>query len=306
MIKKIKIILTKIFDILSLLNRDWEDKNLILQANNLMQSNHWQDNCHPINLIEKEFRVYSQWGDDGIIQFLIKKLNIRSKNFIEFGVSDFFESNTHFLLVNNNWNGFVIDGSTTNIETLRKSPIYWRYNIKSETAFITKDNINQLISLSNFNQIGLLHIDLDGNDYWILDSIDIAKLAPDILILEYNSNFGFERPITIPYEENFSRLKSHHSGQYFGASLKALKILAEKKDYYFIGSNSAGNNAYFLLNKYKSIIPEVKIEDGYVSASFRDSRNENNKLSFLSREDSIREIRGLNVYNIVTKEIEKF
>ena len=60
---------------------------------------------------EFEFSVFSQFGDDGIIQYLIKNIKIQHKTFIEFGVGDYFESNTRFLLEKDNWSGFVIDGS---------------------------------------------------------------------------------------------------------------------------------------------------------------------------------------------------
>src|SRR5687768_12224968 len=63
------------------------------------------------NLDEVEFQVFSQWGDDGIIQYLVNKLDIPNKTFIEFGVEDYKESNTRFLLISNNWSGYVIDGS---------------------------------------------------------------------------------------------------------------------------------------------------------------------------------------------------
>src|SRR5436309_8282853 len=55
------------------------------------------------DLFDVEFKVFSQFGDDGIIQYLISVLDIPSKVFIEFGVEDYRESNTRFLLVNNNW-----------------------------------------------------------------------------------------------------------------------------------------------------------------------------------------------------------
>ena len=61
------------------------------------------------NLQDYEFQVYSQWGDDGIIQFLVSYLDINDKRFVEFGVENFKECNTRFLLINNNWTGLVMD-----------------------------------------------------------------------------------------------------------------------------------------------------------------------------------------------------
>ena len=291
---------------LNWISADWEDKSLILHAKTIMSSSVWRFSDEKLDLSSKEFRVYSQWGDDGIIQYLIRTLNIENKKFIEFGVGNYYESNTHFLLVHDNWSGFVIDASQEYMDIVRNNPFFWRYDLKLKTSFINKDNINDLLSESNFTDIGLLHIDLDGNDYWILDSLDMDKYNPDILILEYNSNFGPDRKITVPYDPLFSCIDAHFSGQYFGASLSALEELAGKKGYYFIGCNSAGNNAYFLKNKYKSIIGPKTVKKGFVSGKYRDNRDVNGELLFSSRESCINAIRGMPVFNIQTKKIEEF
>ena len=175
-----------------------------------------------------------------------------------------------------------------------------------KSAFIDKSNINNLLLQSNFQNIGLLHIDLDGNDYWILNSIDIEKYNPDILILEYNSNFGSDRCITIPYEPNFSCIEAHYSGQYFGASISALNNLAVKKGYFLVGTNSAGNNAYFIKNKFSELIPSVSINECFKYGKFRDERDQNGKLLYTSRESCKNAIRGMPVLNIETNEIESF
>ena len=291
---------------LNWLNFDWEDRSLVLHAKTLMSSNLWRNREDNFDLTSKEFRVFSQWGDDGIIQYLIRELNIENKNFIEFGVGNYYESNTHFLLVNDNWSGFIIDGSQKCMDIVKNNPFFWRYDLNLKTAFIDKENINDLLEYSNFSNIGLLHIDLDGNDYWILDSLDIDKYSPDILILEYNSNFGPDRFITVPYDPLFSCIDAHYSGQYFGASISALDSLARQKGYYFIGSNSAGNNAYFLKNEFLDTIPSKRIDECFITAKFRDERNQNGELLFSSRQSSISAIRGMPVFNVKTKKIEDF
>src|SRR5436190_6357960 len=94
---------------------------------------------------EIEFQVFSQFGDDGIIQFLVNKLDIPNKTFIEFGVENYRESNTRFLLFNNNWTGYIIDGSKENIDYVKQDLIYWACELHAEAAFITRENINQLL-----------------------------------------------------------------------------------------------------------------------------------------------------------------
>jgi hypothetical protein len=282
--------------------RDWEDSHLILAARTFMASTSWQsplNNQSKERLYSKEFRAYSQFGDDGIIQYLIFILGLDpSSKFIEFGVGDFFESNSHFLLVNNNWSGFVMDGSDDNINKIKSSSIFWRYDLQAIATFITAENINDLISKSEFENIQYLHIDLDGNDYWVLKNLKIEKLDPDILILEYNSIFGPDRMISVPYDPKFYRFDAHRSGQYFGASLSALVQLAEEKGYYFIGCNSAGNNAYFLANKHKTIFSGLSTNVGFVDAKFRDTRDASGQLTYPQREVARTSIKGMPVINV--------
>jgi len=288
--------------------RDWEDANLILSAQSIMLAENWRkkpDFSNPFWIQDKEFRVFSQFGDDGIIQWLIHILDIKQGSFIEFGVGDYYESNTHFLLINNRFAGFVMDGSKENIDTVRKSSMYWRYKLSAHQYFIDRDNVQNLLTESGFKKIELLHIDLDGNDYWILDALDLSDLDPDVLILEYNSTFGNDRAISIPYDPAFFRMSAHHSGKYFGASLPALNILAESKGYYFIGCNSAGNNAYFLANRLLSKIPRTSIADGFQETGYRESRDKQGLLTYSDTDKEITQMSGMPVVDISTNKLVK-
>jgi hypothetical protein len=162
------------------------------------------------NLADYEFKVFSQWGEDGIIQYLSKAIELNYKTFIEFGVEDFTEANCRFLLMKDNWSGFVIDGSPSNITRIKKSYFYWRHHLLAVNAFITRDNINDLLAKSGFDEdLGILSIDLDGNDYFILEAVNAVR--PRILICEYNAVFGPARKISIPYSPDFSRTRQHYS-----------------------------------------------------------------------------------------------
>jgi hypothetical protein len=257
------------------------------------------------NLEEVEFKIFSQWGDDGIIQWLVAHLDFPSHTFIEFGVSNYRESNTRFLLMNNNWSGFVMDGAQSNVNQIVESEYYWKYELSAIAAFINKENVNDLLKSSRMPEdIGILHIDLDGNDYWILKEID--AVSPTVLILEYNSVFGADRAVTVPYDSSFHRTAAHNSNLYFGASLKALYRLAYEKGYAFIGCNSAGNNAYFVKKSaLNDTVREVTLEQGYVSSKFRESRNSEGDLTHLSGADRLSAIRGLTVFNTDSGQLEK-
>ena len=238
------------------------------------------------NLSDNEYRVFSQWGEDGIIQFLLKHIEIERKIFVEFGVEDYREANTRFLLKNNNWSGLVIDGSGDNLNRLRSQlQTYWMYNLKAVEAFITKDNINEILKDNGIiGEIGLLSIDIDGNDYWVWQAIDVIN--PVIVIVEYNHRFGSDIAVTIPYDENFVRSKAHYSWIYFGASLKALCLLAKRKGYVFVGCNSNGVNAFFIRKDAKpDNIREVSAEEGYVQGQLCEVHDKNGELSKMSLEE---------------------
>jgi hypothetical protein len=257
-----------------------------------------------VSLSEVEFKVFSQWGDDGIIQWLVHNLDIPNKTFIEFGVENYRESNTRFLMMNDNWSGLVMDGSKLNVAQIINSEYFWQYDLVANAEFITAENINDLLSSSNLGkEIGILHIDLDGNDYWIWKEINI--ISPIIVILEYNSLFGIDKAITVPYNQNFNRTNAHYSNLYFGASLLALHQLSVNKGYSFIGCNSAGNNAYFVRkDKLNDSVRETSLGNGYVVSKFRDSRNRRGRLNYLNGLARIKAIKGMPVYNVDANQIE--
>lgn len=253
------------------------------------------------NIQEAEFRVFSQFGDDGIIQYIINRIKLSEplRTFIEFGVSDYTESNTRFLLMNNNWSGLVMDASEKNIDYIKSDPIFWKHSLKSICKFVNTKNINKIISDQNFsNELGLLHIDIDGNDYWIWKSLNIIK--PIIVIIEFNSVFGYEKAVCIPYKENFFRTKAHYSNLYWGASLKALYELAKHKGYDFIGTNSAGNNAYFIRKDYSKFFSVKSCQAGYTESRYRESRDKNGNLSYLSGKERLRAIKNMTVIDVIT------
>lgn len=228
-----------------------------------------------------EFKVFSQWGEDGIIQYLIHNIQLSNPVFVEFGVEDYTESNTRFLLMHDNWEGLVIDGGADNIDKIKRSELYWRYRVNAIQAFITAENINDLINQNGVSgDIGSLSVDIDGNDYWVWKAIDC--IHPDIVICEYNYRFGKEKAVTVPYNPNFVRGEAHYSMVYYGASIAALVKLGNKKGYKLVAGNSNGNNLFFVLeSKLNDKVTEISIDDAYRVGSFRESRDPSGKLIFL-------------------------
>lgn len=262
------------------------------------------ENRTSTDLRDHEFKVFSQWGEDGIIQYLCRSIALENRTFIEFGVEDFAESNCRFLLMKDNWSGFVIDGSAVNIKKLKESYYYWKYQIDAIDAFITRDNINELLASSGFDDdLGILSIDIDGNDYFVLEAI--KKFKPRILICEYNALFGGVRKISVPYEADFNRTRKHFSNLYFGCSLAAITHLAGKKGYSLVGTNSSATNAFYVRNdllsgKVRVLSPEA----AFSPSKMREGRDRQGDLTYVNGDERIKLIKGLPVYNVVTNSLE--
>ena len=190
-----------------------------------------------------------------------------------------------------------MDGDAQAMSALRYDEIYWRHNLTAVGAFITCENVNQLFLENGFSgEIGLLSIDIDGNDYWVWETI--RSVNPVIVTVEYNSVFGAERALTIPYDPTFYRTRAHYSNLFWGASLKALCLLAEKKGYAFVGCNSAGNNAHFVRKDSVGKIPVRTPAQGYVESKFRESRDKNGNLTYLRGRQRLEAIQDMVVFDV--------
>jgi hypothetical protein len=265
----------------------------------------WQVRSRRIlaNLQEAEFRVSSQWGQDGIIDWLIERAEVptAAQTFVEFGVEDYRQSNTRFLLQNRNWRGLIIDGDPAIVKAIRSDGLAWRYDLTARSAFITRENINELISGAGFGgEIGLLSIDIDGNDYWVWEALHTVR--PIICICEYNAVFGNVHPISIPYDQHFSRTKAHPSNLYFGASIAALCSLAANKGYRFVGTNSAGNDAFFVRDDYASRFVNDSLQQiRSLPSRFRESRDGRGLNSYIGGLERLKEVSALQVVNVETE-----
>ena len=125
-----------------------------------------------------------------------------------------------------------------------------------------------------------MSIDIDGNDYWVLEAI--TAISPRILVCEYNPILGDKHAITVPYQPDFQRLEAHHCGLYFGASIKAIQNATACKGYEFVGTCSNGINAFFVRSDlFGSIEGKIKERKAWPSLH-RDSRDEAGNLIYVA------------------------
>ena len=194
-------------------------------------------------LLRFGFKGYSQNEEDGIIQEIFSRIGTTNKKFIEIGVGNGLENNTLYLLLQG-WQGLWIEGNSNFVEQIMNkfSFVIDNRSLIVKHAWVKKDNINELISEKQKNRevIDLLSLDIDGNDYHVLEAIE--PLNARVIVLEYNFKYRPPAKWVMKYNPNHSSDES----DYYGASLKSFEILLSKKGYKLVGCNLYGVNAFFV------------------------------------------------------------
>src|ERR1700722_3810434 len=105
-----------------------------------------------IDLREYEKRVFSQNGEDGVLEAIFNTIGKTNQYYVEFGVESGAECNTRYLKDRYHWKGLLMDGG------------YQNESINLRKEFITAENINALFQKYDVpKQFDLLSIDIDFN-----------------------------------------------------------------------------------------------------------------------------------------------
>ena len=219
----------------------------------------------PIN--RREYRVFSQHREDGIIDHLLESIGVDSGTFVEFGFSAE-QCNCLNLAVNRKFTGVFVDGSPKKCAAAKRAYRWLRLkNVQVLHSFLTTENLNSVITGSGIpNDVDVLSIDVDGNDYWFWSGLE--AISAKIVVIEYNASFGSQLCVTVPYDPEFIRYEKHSSGFYHGASLRALEYLGKQKGYRLVACDATGVNAFFLRDDLCS----AAIETLSVKEAFRENR----------------------------------
>lgn len=250
------------------------------------------------NIRDAEVKIFSQFGEDGIIDFLLYKLNLTNHiAFLEIGTGDYEEANTRFLCETRNCRGLLID-KIKDLKFVQKRDFFWKNDLYFCQKTITPSNISSVINSYGFkNDCNLLSIDIDGNDFWVLKNIELSHV--DIVVAEYNPLFGSNLSLTVPQDDNFDR--NRFKKIFYGASLTAIIELMESKGFMFVGANSACNNAFFINKNKKEFFSNLKVEElkEYTKFTFREIKENSYKENQIS--NLIDKIEDFEIYDLSKK-----
>ena len=216
------------------------------------------------------FKVYSQFEEDGILLYIFSVIGTINKKVVEICAGNGKQCMAANLIINHGWDGLLFDGNKINVDnginffathqsTYLFPPIF-------KHAWLTKENINSLLIENNFtDNIDLLSIDIDGNDCYIMEAINVIK--PRVIICETHNIIPSEFALTMPYKADFNYKDGKQNEEFRSVSLFAMKKLLFSRGYRLVGSHRYGFNAIFILNGVgESYFPEILIQNVHDNA----------------------------------------
>ena len=199
--------------------------------------------------------VFSQGGEDGIIEQINELLRPEHKLCVEFGAWDGkLFSNCYNLTTNKNWSGIMIEANPEKYKELQQTYAE-NENVRTVHRLVDFEGANSLDNiLAEFGaprDIGLISIDIDGNDYYVFESL--KNHTPELVVIEFNP--------TIPNDVLFVQEKSFKVNQ--GCSLLALVILGKQKGYELAACTDW--NAFFVKQEK---LPVLGIENNFINRMY--------------------------------------
>ncbi|HUB94790.1 MAG TPA: hypothetical protein VL993_02675 [Stellaceae bacterium] len=212
------------------------------------------------------FRVYSQFEEDGIILYVLAMIGFKTRRVVEMCCGTGDECMSANLILNHGFDGYLFDGSEENIARadrfFRQRKECLLYPPVITQGWITVENVNDLLTRSGCaGEVDLFSLDIDGNDYWVLEAIE--AINPRLIVCETHNVIPPDKSLTIEYQPDFDYRRGDGAAQdYRSASLLAMQRLCKRRGYRMIGGHRHGFNVFFLRSdEGVGLFPEVDIND---------------------------------------------
>jgi hypothetical protein len=193
-----------------------------------------------------EFSGFSQHGEDGIIDYFTRRIRNPRGYFIEIGASNGLENNSTWLALARSFSGLMIDGNPQDLAWCEYILRPMNYGLTFQHMFVTRENVARIAEFARHKDPDVFSLDIDGNDYHVVEAVMLAGFRPRIWVVEYNSAFGPTNSITIPYRADFRIEQAYGRDLYSGCSLQAWQKLMTRNRYRFVTVDLSGTNAFFI------------------------------------------------------------
>lgn len=216
-------------------------------------------NEHRSHYLKYVKNIFSQNGEDGVIEELFKDLNISGGVVCEFGGWDgiWLSNIANLYLKNKKYQAILIESDVSrfqeSLELLEGYEDVESYNCMVSYDRDSEFSLDNILKLSSFDlspdNFSILSIDIDSSDYYVLESLE--NYQPKVIIIETGVQSLFQKH---DYE-----MVTYHQG----CSLKSVTTLAEKKGYTLVCHTG---NAFFVRNDLVDNLPDkdYSIENLYI------------------------------------------
>lgn len=200
----------------------------------------------PLRPATWEFSAFSQNGEDGIIDHLVGLIEDPERNFLEIGSSDGLENNTAYLAFVKGFAGIGIEGNP--YLSGKASRFLQRFNwaVRHKNMLVEPRHADAIVTEMGTRTPDFFSLDIDSNDYHVTKALLERSFRPSVVCVEYNSAFGPDQAVTIPYTQRFEVSTAHPSRLYYGASIAAYRALFKGHGYRFVSVDQRGVNAFFV------------------------------------------------------------
>ncbi len=203
---------------------------------------------------EYEKSIYSQQGEDGVIERIFDVIGTDSRFCVDIGAYDGRITSNVMHLEDQGWTACKLEGSEVADSDEAK-----RNGVKKH--WVTKENVGELLERYEVpKNLDFLSLDIDSIDYWVLKGLLDGGWRPRAMVTEYNGGYGPILPVVVEYPipENLQW------GDYYGASLAAFYYLLKEYDYHLVYCENEGVNAFWVRNDLATDeLPELTPAQAY-------------------------------------------
>lgn len=184
-------------------------------------------------VLELEFyekQIFSEHGEDGIIEKLVSLLDSEEKYYVNLGPGDGVSCNTRYLRENLDYHGIMIDDTHQDL------------SVGLFKEYISKENVLNIFKKYEVpREFDIISISLDGMDYYIWSKIG-KVYRPKIVVIEFNASEGIESDKILVYNPSYKKDNSNS----FSSSLQALQKLGKGLGYTLVYVGKQANNLFFM------------------------------------------------------------